>query len=102
MLAGRVPACPRRVPARHGGGGRMAAQTQVVHRSLDGRRMQLAGPLDLGMPATSVLGVAIGGRPQEFTSGVAALGDEVATALGAGGFDEELSYAGGTLLVGRL
>jgi hypothetical protein len=75
---------------------------QVVHRSLDGRRMRLAGPLDLSAPATSVLGVAIGGRPQEFTSGLAALGDDVAAALGADGFDEELSYAGGTLLVGRL
>lgn len=80
----------------------MAAQTQVVHRSLDGRRLQLAGPLELSAPATSVLGVAIGGRPHEFTAGLAALGTDVAAALGATGFDEEFSYAGGTLLVGRL
>ncbi|MEN3360877.1 MAG: hypothetical protein V7637_4859 [Mycobacteriales bacterium] len=80
----------------------MAAETRVVHRALDGRRFQLAGALDLGLPATSVLGVAAGGRLHEFTAGLAALGAEVAAGLGGSGFDEELSYSGGALLIGRL
>jgi hypothetical protein len=80
----------------------VAAEAQVVHRSLDGRRFQLSGALDLGLPFTSVLDVAVGGRLHEFTAGVAGLGADVAGALGGTGFDEELSYSGGALLVGRL
>ena len=77
------------------------ATAEVVHRSLDGRRFQLSGPLDLDLPFTSVVDVAIGGRLHELTAGPTGLGPEVARALGAGGFDEELSYADGTLLVGQ-
>lgn len=78
-----------------------SAEAAVAHRSLDGRRFFLSGPLDLSRPATSVLDVVIRGRLHEFTAGPAALGAEVAAALGSAGFDEELSYAGGRLLVGR-
>jgi hypothetical protein len=78
-----------------------AAGAQVTHRSLDGRRFVLSGGLDLGQPGTSVLGTAVRGRLHELTAGPAGLGDEVAAALGVGRFDEELSYQGGTLLVGR-
>jgi hypothetical protein len=80
----------------------MAAETQVIHRSLDGRRFLLSGRLDLGLPFTSVVDVAIGGRMHEFTAGVAGLGADVASALGGAGFDEEFSYQDGALLVARL
>jgi hypothetical protein len=82
----------------------VAAEAQVIHRSLDGRRVRLSGSggLDLGLPFTSVLDVAVGGQLHEFTAGVAGLGAEVAGALGGAGFDEELSYQDGALLVGRL
>lgn len=79
-----------------------AAEAQVIHRSLDGRRFRLSGALELGLPFTSVLDVAVGGRLHEFTAGLAGLGAEVAGALGGSGFDEEFAYQGGTLLVGRL
>ncbi|HVQ91860.1 MAG TPA: hypothetical protein VMU51_12575 [Mycobacteriales bacterium] len=78
----------------------------VIHRALDSRQFQLAGQLDLGQPATSVLGVSAAGRLHEFTAGLAALGAEVAAGLGGSGpgagFDEELSYQGGALRIGRL
>jgi len=69
----------------------------VTHRALDGRRFQLSGPLDLGLPFTSVVEVTIGGRRYELTAGAAGLDDDVVQALGAPGFDEELRYQGGTL-----
>lgn len=78
-----------------------AAEAQVVHRSLDGRRFQLSGQLDLGLPFTSVVDVAIRGRLHELTAGPADLGANLAAALGIDGFAEEFSYQGGTLLVGR-
>jgi hypothetical protein len=77
------------------------AEARVIHRSLDGRQFALSGQLDLGQPFTSVADVAVHGRLHEFTAGPASLGAEVAGALGAGGFDEELTYRGGSLLVGR-
>jgi hypothetical protein len=79
-----------------------AAEAQAIHRSLDGRRFEFSGGLDLGLPFTSVLDVAIGGRLHEFTAGAVGLGADVAGALGAAGFDEEFSYQDGALLVGRL
>lgn len=79
----------------------MSPEARVTHRSLDGRRFTLSGRLDLGQPVTSVVGVAVRGRLHELTAGPAGLGEEVAAALGVGRFDEELSYRGGTLLLGR-
>ncbi|OLF19313.1 hypothetical protein BU204_01760 [Actinophytocola xanthii] len=73
----------------------------VVHRALDGRRYELSGPLDLGRPCTSSVEVTVGGRRHELVAGSTGLGAEVATALGLSGFDEELRFDGGTLLVGR-
>lgn len=78
-----------------------AAEARVLHRSLDGRQFALSGRFDLGRPGTSVLGVAVRGRLHELTAGPAGLGEEVAAGVGVGRFDEELSYQGGTLLVGR-
>jgi hypothetical protein len=75
--------------------------TTVTHRSLDGRRFTLGGALDLTAPVTSVVGVAVRGRLHELTAGPAALGSEVAAALGVARFGEELGYRGGTLLIGR-
>lgn len=73
----------------------------LVHRALDGRRYELTGDLDLTLPSTSSVRVAVRGRTHELLAGVSGLADEVATALGVGGFDEELAFAGGTLLIGR-
>jgi len=78
-----------------------AAQGRVTHRALDGRRFLLSGEVDLHLPFTSVVGVNVGGRLHEFTAGSARLGEDVAHALGVAGFDEELNYQGGTLLIGR-
>ena len=75
--------------------------TTVVHRALDGRRYELTGPLDLAQPSTSSLRVAVRGRTHELVAGVSGLAGEVAGALGVAGFDEELRFAGGTLLIGR-
>lgn len=73
----------------------------VVHRALDGRRYELSGPLDLGHPSTSSVRVTVRGRMYELVAGVSGLAEEVASALGVSGFDEELRFAGGTLLIGR-
>jgi hypothetical protein len=73
----------------------------VVHRALDGRRYELSGDLDLGLPSTSSVRVAVRGRTHELVAGVGGLAEEVATALDVSGFDEELAFAGGTLLLGR-
>lgn len=81
------------------------APASVTHRALDGRRFRLTGHIDLGLPFISVVEVTVPGRLQgrlhEFTAGSARLGDDVAPALGVTSFDEELTYQGGTLLVGR-
>lgn len=73
----------------------------VVHRALDGRRYELSGDLDLAQPSTSSVRVAVRGRTHELVAGVSGLAEEVATALGVDGFDEELGFADGTLLIGR-
>lgn len=73
----------------------------VVHRALDGRRYELSGDLDLALPSTSSVRVAVRGRTHELVAGVSGLAEEVAGALGVSGFDEELAFADGTLLVGR-
>ncbi|HWM01531.1 MAG TPA: hypothetical protein VNP92_04265 [Actinophytocola sp.] len=78
-----------------------SSATTVVHRALDGRRYELSGDLDLALPFTSSVQVAVHGRRYELVAGAAGLGTEVAAALGVAGFDEELSFAGGTLLIGR-
>lgn len=75
--------------------------TTVVHRALDGRRYELSGTLDLTRPGTSSVRVTVRGRMYELVAGVGGLAEEVAGALGVSGFDEELRFAGGTLLVGR-
>jgi hypothetical protein len=73
----------------------------VVHRALDGRRYELSGTLDLGYPSTSSVRVTVRGRLYELVAGVSGLAEEVAAALGVSGFDEELRFAGGSLLIGR-
>jgi hypothetical protein len=78
-----------------------AAQARVTHRALDGRRFLLSGQIDLRLPFTSVVDMTVRGRLHEFTAGSARLGEDIARALGVAGFDEELSYQGGTLLIGR-
>jgi hypothetical protein len=74
----------------------------VLHRALDGRRYELSGPLDLGLPSTSSLRIALRGQATELVSGLGGLADEAAAALGVPGFDEELGFAGGTLRLGRV
>jgi len=73
----------------------------VTHRALDGRRFQLSGQLDLGQPFTSAVGITVEGRPHELTAGPIGLGEELARANGIDGFDEALSFQGGTLRIGR-
>jgi hypothetical protein len=73
----------------------------VVHRALDGRRYELSGTLDLAHPSTSSVRVTVRGRLHELVAGVSGLAEEVADALGVSGYDEELRFAGGTLLIGR-
>ncbi|MGH3756986.1 hypothetical protein [Actinophytocola sp.] len=75
--------------------------TRVVHRALDGRRYELSGTLDLREPVTSSVEVTVHGRRYELVTGPTGLGDEVAAALGVSRFDEELRFAGGTLVVGH-
>lgn len=74
----------------------------VLHRALDGRRYELSGPLDLGLPGTSSLRIALRGRATELVSGLSGLADEAAAALGVPGFDEELGFADGALRLGRV
>lgn len=78
-----------------------SAATRVVHRALDGRRYEFSGTLDLGEPVTSSVEVTVHGRRHELVAGSTGLGDELAAALGVSRFDEELRFAGGTLLVGH-
>ena len=77
-------------------------KSTVVHRALDGRRYELSGVLDLGRPSTSSIEVVVRGRRHELVAGTSGLGEEVASSLGVSGFDEELTFAGGTLLLGRV
>ena len=79
----------------------MAAEATVTHRGLDGRRFELSGMLDLSQPCTSAVTVTAGGRVHELTAGPAALGAELAAALGVERFGEELTLQGGRLLIGR-
>ncbi|HEX2130736.1 MAG TPA: hypothetical protein VHH15_04185 [Actinophytocola sp.] len=76
-------------------------RSTVVHRALDGRRYELSGSLDLGLPTTSSVRVTVRGRMYELVAGVSGLVADVAAALGVSGFDEELRFADGTLLIGR-
>ncbi|HEX5597261.1 MAG TPA: hypothetical protein VFX61_14780 [Micromonosporaceae bacterium] len=78
------------------------AAAPVAHRAMDGRRFLLSGPLDFSEPFTSVVELAIAGRQHEFTAGPAGLAEELAQALGGTGFDEELNYQGGALLMARV
>ncbi len=77
------------------------APARVTHRALDGRRFLLSGQIDLRLPFTSAADVTVRGRLHEFTAGSARLGEEIARTLRVADFDEELSYQGGTLLIGR-
>jgi hypothetical protein len=79
----------------------MAAEASVTHRALDGRRYQLTGRLDLRQPFTSEVGVLVDGHLHVLTAGTIGLGEELARAVGVERFDEELSFQGGTLRVGR-
>ncbi len=74
---------------------------QVMHRALDGRRIQFSGRLDLGAPVTSVAEIAVRRRRHEFTAGSLALGDDVARTLGISEFEQELHYQDGVLLTAR-
>ena len=75
----------------------MALANAVSHRALDGVSYRLNGDLDLRAPFTSAAELSIGGRLVEFTSGTAALGDDVARSLGIAAFDSELTFQKGTL-----
>ena len=79
----------------------MAGQAEVVHRALDGSRFRLGGDLELDGAATSTADLVTGRGLSQFTSGSTGLGADMARAAGVGGFDEELSYQGGALRVGR-
>ncbi|MGS2616137.1 hypothetical protein ACVCAH_16685 [Micromonospora sp. LZ34] len=79
-----------------------ATEASVTHRAMDGRRFLLTGPLDLSAPFTSVVELTVAGRLHEFTAGSLGLADDLAQELGVTGFDEELSYQGGTLLTARV
>lgn len=74
----------------------------ITHRALDGWRLRLSGQLDLTRPGTSVAGVVVRGHLHEISSGPIGIGDEVAKASGVREFDEQLSYQGGTLRIGRV
>lgn len=79
----------------------MAGQAGVVHRALDGSRFRLGGDLELDGATTSTADLVTGRGLCQLTSGSTGLGADMARAAGVGGFDEELSYQGGALRVGR-
>ncbi|MFI0484714.1 hypothetical protein [Actinomadura sp. 9N215] len=74
---------------------------EVVHRSLDGVRVRLAGPHDLGRPCTSVARIADGGRLHEISGGTRADALAWAEDIGVARFDEEFRVQDGRLRVGR-
>jgi hypothetical protein len=74
---------------------------RVVHRTLDGKRIHLAGELDLSRPATSVARIALDGRLHEITSGEHGAAHAWAEDLGVTGFDDEFAVQGGRLRVGH-
>ncbi len=79
----------------------MVGQAEVVHRALDGSRFRLGGDLELDGATTSTADLVTGRGLYRLTSGSTSLGADIARATGVGGFDEELSYQGGALRVGR-
>jgi hypothetical protein len=74
---------------------------QVVHRTLDGKRIHLSGELDLSRPYTSVARIALDGRLHEITSGELGAAHAWAEDLGVTGFDEEFAVQGGRLRIGQ-
>ncbi|QXJ20679.1 hypothetical protein AGRA3207_001434 [Actinomadura graeca] len=80
---------------------RHSPDREVTHRSLDGVRVRIAGPHDLGRPCTSVARVADGGRLHEISSGTRADALAWAGEVGVARFEEEFRIQGGRLRVGR-
>lgn len=78
-----------------------AANPTVSHRAVDGRRLRIGGPFDLGAPFTSTVEMAVAGRRLELTAGPLDLADDLPHALGLTAFDDEFGYQGGTLLTAR-
>jgi hypothetical protein len=74
---------------------------RVVHRTLDGKRIQLSGELDLSRPATSVATIALDGRLHEITSGERGAAHAWADDLGVTRFDDEFAVQGGRLRIGH-
>ncbi|WP_165975730.1 hypothetical protein [Actinomadura rubrisoli] len=74
---------------------------KITHRSLDGVRVRIAGPHDLGRPCTSVARIAEGGRLHEISSGTRDDALAWAEHIGVERFDEEFRIDGGRLRVGR-
>ncbi|MFI6515988.1 hypothetical protein ACIBF1_10555 [Spirillospora sp. NPDC050679] len=74
---------------------------QVTHRSLDGTRVRLAGPHDLGRPCTSVARIADGQRLHEISSGTRADAEAWAEDVGVDRFRQEFRVQGGRLRVGH-
>ncbi|TDD36984.1 hypothetical protein E1287_09655 [Actinomadura sp. KC06] len=77
------------------------SEREIVHRSLDGVRVRLSGPHDLGRPWTSVAVIADGGRLHEISSGTRRAALAWADDIGVERFDEEFRVQDGRLRVGR-
>ncbi|GAA2414696.1 hypothetical protein GCM10010191_25910 [Actinomadura vinacea] len=73
----------------------------VTHRSLDGTRVRLRGPHELGRPVTSVARIADGGRLHEISAGTRSDARAWAEDIGVERFDQEFRVQGGRLRVGR-
>ncbi|MFB4314818.1 hypothetical protein [Actinomadura sp. 21ATH] len=73
----------------------------VTHRSLDGTRVRLRGPYELGRPTTSVARIADGGRLHEISSGTRADARAWAEDIGVERFHQEYRLQGGRLRLGR-
>lgn len=80
---------------------RLSPGGTVTHRSLDGVRVRLSGPHDLGRPCTSVARIADGGRLHEISSGTRAGALAWADDIGVEHFDQEFRIQDGRLRVGR-
>ncbi|MFD0688942.1 hypothetical protein [Actinomadura fibrosa] len=73
----------------------------ITHRSLDGIRVRITGPHDLGRPCTSVARIAADGRLHEISGGTRADALSWAEDIGVERFDQEFRIQDGRLRVGR-
>jgi hypothetical protein len=75
------------------------AVSSVAHAAIDGGLVEIAGPVDLRSPPTSVVVAIVAGRQYEFTSGRLGFGETIAAEFGIS-LDEEYAFQGGRLRVG--